>query len=196
VLGVKAKGYASNAASFEDAEKLIETVVSDFERIDILVNNAGITRDNLLMRMQEKDWDMVITVNLKSAFNLTKAVQRIMMKQRIGSIINMSSVVGVNGNAGQSNYSASKAGMIGFTKSIAQELGSRNIRCNAIAPGFIETEMTQKLSDEVREEWVKTIPLRRSGKPDDVADVATFLASDLSGYVTGQVINVCGGMST
>ncbi|HJN06457.1 MAG TPA: 3-oxoacyl-ACP reductase FabG, partial [Bacteroidales bacterium] len=158
-LGVKAKGYASNAASFEDAEKLIETVVSDFERIDILVNNAGITRDNLLMRMQEKDWDMVITVNLKSAFNLTKAVQRIMMKQRIGSIINMSSVVGVNGNAGQSNYSASKAGMIGFTKSIAQELGSRNIRCNAIAPGFIETEMTQKLSDEVREEWVKTIPL-------------------------------------
>ncbi|MAE07260.1 MAG: beta-ketoacyl-ACP reductase [Bacteroidetes bacterium] len=195
-LGVKAKGYASNAASFEDAEKLIETVVSDFERIDILVNNAGITRDNLLMRMQEKDWDMVITVNLKSAFNLTKAVQRIMMKQRIGSIINMSSVVGVNGNAGQSNYSASKAGMIGFTKSIAQELGSRNIRCNAIAPGFIETEMTQKLSDEVREEWVKTIPLRRSGKPDDVADVATFLASDLSGYVTGQVINVCGGMST
>ncbi len=195
-LGVKAKGYASNAASFEDAEKLIETVVSDFERIDILVNIAGITRDNLLMRMQEKDWDMVITVNLKSAFNLTKAVQRIMMKQRIGSIINMSSVVGVNGNAGQSNYSASKAGMIGFTKSIAQELGSRNIRCNAIAPGFIETEMTQKLSDEVREEWVKTIPLRRSGKPDDVADVATFLASDLSGYVTGQVINVCGGMST
>lgn len=195
-LGVNAKGYASNAASFEDSEKLIENVMADFERIDILVNNAGITRDNLLMRMQEKDWDMVITVNLKSAFNLTKVVQRIMMKQRIGSIINMSSVVGVNGNAGQSNYSASKAGMIGFTKSIAQELGSRNIRCNAIAPGFIETEMTHKLSDEVREEWVKTIPLRRSGKPDDVADVATFLASDLSAYVTGQVINVCGGMST
>lgn len=195
-LGVKAKGYVSNAASYNDSEKLIEAVVADFERIDILVNNAGITRDSLLMRMQEKDWDMVINVNLKSVFNLTKAVQRIMMKQRIGSIINMSSVVGVNGNAGQSNYSASKAGLIGFTKSIAQELGSRNIRCNAIAPGFIETEMTHKLSDEVREEWIKTIPLRRSGKPDDVADVATFLASDLSAYVTGQVINVCGGMST
>ncbi len=195
-LGVKAKGYASNAASLEDSEKLIEMVVADFERIDILVNNAGITRDNLLMRMQEKDWDMVITVNLKSAFNLTKAVQRVMMKQRIGSIINMSSVVGVGGNAGQSNYAASKAGMIGFTKSIAQELGSRNIRCNAIAPGFIETDMTHKLTDEVREAWIKTIPLRRSGKPEDVADVATFLASDLSGYVTGQVINVCGGMKT
>jgi len=195
-LGVKAKGYASNAASYDDSEKLIDAVVSDFERIDILVNNAGITRDNLLMRMQEKDWDMVLSVNLKSAFNLTKAVQRIMMKQRIGSIINMSSVVGVSGNAGQSNYSASKAGMIGFTKSIAQELGSRNIRCNAIAPGFIETEMTSKLADDVRETWIKTIPLRRSGKPEDVANVATFLASDLSSYVSGQVINVCGGMNT
>ena len=195
-LGIKAKGYASNAASFEDSEKLIETVVNDFERIDILVNNAGITRDNLLMRMQEKDWDMVMTVNLKSAFNLTKSVQRIMMKQRSGSIINMSSVVGVSGNAGQSNYSASKAGMIGFTKSIAQELGSRNIRCNAIAPGFIETEMTSKLNDEIREAWIKTIPLRRSGKPEDVADVATFFASELSSYVSGQVINVCGGMNT
>ena len=195
-LGVKAKGYASNAASYEDSEKLIETVVADFERIDILVNNAGITRDKLLMRMQEKDWDMVLTVNLKSAFNLTKAVQRIMMKQKYGSIINMSSVVGVSGNAGQSNYSASKAGMIGFTKSIAQELGSRNIRCNAIAPGFIETEMTSKLADEVRETWIKTIPLRRSGKPEDVANVATFLASELSSYVSGQVINVCGGMDT
>jgi 3-oxoacyl-[acyl-carrier protein] reductase len=195
-LGVKAKGYASNAASYEDSEKLINTVVEDFGRIDILVNNAGITRDNLLMRMQEKDWDAVLTVNLKSAFNLTKAVQRPMMKQRYGSIINMSSVVGVSGNAGQSNYSASKAGMIGFTKSIAQELGSRNIRCNAIAPGFIETDMTHKLSDEVRETWIKTIPLRRSGKPEDVADVATFLASDLSSYVSGQVINVCGGMDT
>ncbi len=195
-LGVKAKGYASNAASYEDSEKLIETVVADFERIDILVNNAGITRDKLLMRMQEKDWDMVLTVNLKSAFNLTKAVQRIMMKQRYGSIINMSSVVGVSGNAGQSNYSASKAGMIGFTKSIAQELGSRNIRCNAIAPGFIETEMTSKLADEVRETWIKTIPLRRSGKPEDVANVATFLASELSSYVSGQVINVCGGLDT
>lgn len=195
-MGIKAKGYASNAASFDDSNKLIEDVVNDFGRIDILVNNAGITRDNLLMRMQEKDWDMVITVNLKSAFNLTKAVQRIMMKQRSGSIINMSSVVGVSGNAGQSNYSASKAGMIGFTKSIAQELGSRGIRCNAIAPGFIETEMTQKLKEDVRETWIKTIPLRRSGKPEDVADVATFLASDLSSYVSGQVVNVCGGMNT
>lgn len=195
-MGVKAKGYASNAASFDDSEKLIVDVVNDFERIDVLVNNAGITRDNLLLRMQEKDWDMVLTVNLKSAFNLTKAVQRVMMKQRIGSIINMSSVVGVSGNAGQSNYSASKAGMIGFTKSIAQELGSRNIRCNAIAPGFIETEMTSKLKDDVKESWIKTIPLRRSGKPEDVADVATFLASDLSSYVSGQVINVCGGMDT
>ena len=195
-MGVKAKGYASNAASFNDSIKLIDDVVNDFERIDVLINNAGITRDNLLMRMQEKDWDMVLTVNLKSAFNLTKAVQRVMMKQRSGSIINMSSVVGVSGNAGQSNYSASKAGMIGFTKSIAQELGSRGIRCNAIAPGFIETEMTQKLKEDVKEAWIKTIPLRRSGKPEDVADVATFLASDLSSYVSGQVINVCGGMDT
>jgi 3-oxoacyl-[acyl-carrier protein] reductase len=195
-LGVKAKGYASNAASFADSEKLISDVASDFERIDILVNNAGITRDNLLMRMQEADWDLVMTVNLKSAFNLTKAIQRVMMKQRYGSIINMSSVVGVNGNAGQSNYSASKAGMIGFTKSIALELGSRNIRCNAIAPGFIETEMTHKLKDDVREAWINDIPLKRSGKPEDVADVATFLASDLSSYVTGQVLSVCGGMST
>jgi 3-oxoacyl-[acyl-carrier protein] reductase len=148
------------------------------------------------MRMQEQDWDIVMTVNLKSVFNLTKAVQRVMMKQRYGSIINMSSVVGVEGNAGQSNYSASKAGMIGFTKSIAQELGSRNIRCNAIAPGFIETEMTHQLKEDVREAWIKTIPLRRSGKPEDVADVAAYLASDMSSYVTGQVINVCGGMST
>ncbi len=195
-MGIKAKGYASNAASFEDSEKLAEQVVKDFGAIDVLVNNAGITRDNLLMRMQEGDWDLVMTVNLKSVFNLTKAVQRTMMKQRNGSIINMSSVVGVNGNAGQSNYSASKAGMIGFTKSIAQELGSRNIRCNAIAPGFIETEMTHQLKEDVRDAWIQTIPLRRSGKPDDVADVATFLASDLSSYVTGQVISVCGGMST
>jgi 3-oxoacyl-[acyl-carrier protein] reductase len=195
-LGVKAKGYASNAALYEDGEKLIDQVVADFGTIDILINNAGITRDNLLMRMQEKDWDMVLNVNLKSAFNLTKAVQRVMMKQRSGSIINMSSVVGVSGNAGQSNYAASKAGLIGFTKSIAQELGSRNIRCNAIAPGFIETEMTHKLSDEVRVEWIKNIPLRRAGQPDDVANVAVFLASDLSTYVSGQVINVCGGMDT
>lgn len=195
-LGIEAKGYASNAASLEESEKLVNDVVEDFGRLDILVNNAGITRDNLLMRMQEKDWDAVIAVNLKSAFNLTKSVQRTMMKQRTGSIINMSSVVGVSGNAGQSNYSASKAGMIGFTKSIAQELGSRGIRCNAIAPGFIETEMTHKLKDEVREAWVQTIPLRRSGKPEDVADVAVFLGSDLSSYVSGQVINVCGGMNT
>lgn len=195
-MGVKVKGYASNAASYEDSENLINQVVEEFGTIDILVNNAGITRDNLLMRMQEKDWDMVLTVNLKSAFNLTKAVQRVMMKQRSGSIINMSSVVGVSGNAGQSNYAASKAGMIGFTKSIAQELGSRNIRCNAIAPGFIETEMTHKLADEVREEWIKSIPLKRSGKPEDVANTAVYLASDLSSYVSGQVINVCGGMNT
>lgn len=195
-MGVKTIGYASNAASFSDSEKLAEQVIADFGRIDILVNNAGITRDNLLLRMSEQDWDAVLTVNLKSVFNLTKAVQRYMIKQKGGSIINMSSVVGVNGNAGQSNYSASKAGMIGFTKSIAQELGSRNIRSNAIAPGFIETEMTHKLPDDVRKEWIKTIPLRRSGKPEDVADVAVFLASEYSSYVTGQVISVCGGMST
>ncbi len=195
-IGVKAKGYASNAASFSDSAKLITDIINDFGKIDILVNNAGITRDNLLLRMTEQDWDAVLTVNLKSAFNLTKSVQRYMIKQRGGSIINMSSVVGVNGNAGQSNYSASKAGLIGFTKSIAQELGSRGIRCNAIAPGFIETEMTHKLPDDVREAWIKTIPLRRAGKPEDVANVATFLASELSSYVSGQVINVCGGMST
>ncbi|MFZ4463229.1 MAG: 3-oxoacyl-[acyl-carrier-protein] reductase [Bacteroidales bacterium] len=194
-LGVNAKGYASNAGLLTDSEKLAEDVVRDFGRIDILVNNAGITRDNLLMRMTEQDWDLVMTVNLKSVFNLTKAVQRIMIKQKSGSIINMSSVVGVNGNAGQSNYSASKAGMIGFTKSIAQELGSRNVRCNAIAPGFIETEMTHKLPDDVRAQWISEIPLKRSGKPGDVADVAVFLGSELSSYVTGQVISVCGGMS-
>lgn len=195
-MGVKAKGYASDASSFEQSEKMVDEIAAEFGRIDILVNNAGITRDNLLMRMTETDWDLVIKVNLKSVFNLTKAVQKYMLKQRFGSIINMSSVVGVNGNAGQSNYSASKAGLIGFTKSIAQELGSRNIRCNAIAPGFIETKMTEKLPEEVRKEWIKTIPLRRAGLADDVANVATFLASELSGYVTGQVINVCGGMST
>jgi 3-oxoacyl-[acyl-carrier protein] reductase len=195
-LGIKAKGYASNAASFDDSQKFVDNVLKDFGRIDILVNNAGITRDNLLLRMTEQDWDAVITVNLKSVFNLTKAVQRIMIKQKGGSIINMSSVVGVSGNAGQSNYSASKAGMIVFTKSIAQELGSRNIRCNAIAPGFIETEMTHKLPENVREEWIKSIPLRRAGKPEDVANVAIFLASELSSYVTGQVIHVCGGMNT
>jgi len=194
-LGLKAKGYASDASSFDGGESLINAVMEEFGRIDILVNNAGITRDNLLMRMTEADWDLVIKVNLKSVFNLTKAVQKVMLKQRSGSIINMSSVVGVNGNAGQSNYSASKAGLIGFTKSIAQELGSRNVRCNAIAPGFIETDMTAKLPEDVKKEWIKTIPLRRSGQAGDVANIAIFLGSDLSSYVTGQVISVCGGMS-
>jgi 3-oxoacyl-[acyl-carrier protein] reductase len=195
-LGVKAMGYASDASSFEDSERAVDEIAKEFGRIDILVNNAGITRDNLLMRMTEADWDLVIKVNLKSVFNLTKAVQKYMLKQRSGSIINMSSVVGVNGNGGQSNYSASKAGLIGFTKSIAQELGSRNIRCNAIAPGYIETEMTAKLSEEVRTQWAAQIPLRRGGKPEDVAQACVFFASDLSGYVTGQVLSVCGGMST
>ncbi len=193
-LGVKAKGYASDASSFNASEELVNNVANDFGKIDILVNNAGITRDNLLMRMSEEDWDLVLKVNLKSVFNLTKAIQKVMLKQRFGSIINMSSVVGLEGNAGQSNYSASKAGMIGFTKSIAQELGSRNIRCNAIAPGFIETEMTSKLPDDVKQAWIKDIPLKRAGKPEDVANIAVFLASDLSGYVSGQVIPVCGGM--
>ncbi|MBK7214968.1 MAG: 3-oxoacyl-[acyl-carrier-protein] reductase, partial [Bacteroidales bacterium] len=167
-MGVKAVGYASDASSFEDSEKMVDEVAREFGRIDILINNAGITRDNLLMRMTENDWDLVIKVNLKSAFNLTKSVQKYMLKQRAGSIVNMSSVVGVSGNAGQSNYSASKAGLIGFTKSIAQELGSRNIRCNAIAPGFIETEMTAKLPEEVKKTWAEQIPLRRGGKPEDV----------------------------
>jgi 3-oxoacyl-[acyl-carrier protein] reductase len=194
--GVKAKAYAADAGSFEASEKLVNDVLADFGRIDILVNNAGITRDNLLLRMSETDWDMVIQVNLKSIFNMTKAIQRSMLKQRDGSIINMSSVVGLSGNAGQSNYSASKAGLIGFTKSIAQEFGSRGIRCNAIAPGFIETAMTEKLPEDVRENWIKSIPLRRSGKPEDVANIAIFLASDLSSYVTGQVISVDGGMHT
>lgn len=195
-MGVKAIGYASDASSFEDSERVADEIAAEFGRIDILVNNAGITRDNLLMRMTESDWDLVIKVNLKSVFNLTKAVQKYMLKQRSGSIINMSSVVGVNGNGGQSNYSASKAGLIGFTKSVAQELGSRNIRCNAIAPGFIETDMTAKLSEEVRKEWAAQIPLRRGGKPEDVAQACVFFASDLSAYVTGQVLSVCGGMST
>jgi 3-oxoacyl-[acyl-carrier protein] reductase len=196
LLGVKAKGYASDASSLEDSEKTIEAVAADFGRIDILINNAGITRDNLLLRMTELDWDLVMKINLKSVFNLTKAVQKIMIKQRCGSIINMSSVVGVHGNAGQANYAASKAGMIGFTKSIAQELGSRNIRCNAIAPGFIETEMTHQLSDDVRTSWVNQIPLRRTGTPDDVSNVALFFASDLSSYVSGQVLSCDGGMRT
>ncbi len=195
-LGVKGKGYASNAADLEESTNTVNAIIKEFGRIDVLVNNAGITRDKLMLRMTEEDWDLVIGVNLKSAFNLTKAVQRYMIKQRGGSIVNMSSVVGVSGNAGQANYAASKAGLIGFSKSVAQELGSRNVRCNAIAPGFIETEMTGNLPEEVREEWAQKIPLRRAGQAGDVADVALFLASDLSAYVTGQVINVCGGMNT
>jgi 3-oxoacyl-[acyl-carrier protein] reductase len=195
-LGVKSKGYVSNAASFGDSQRVVTEVVRDFSKIDILVNNAGITRDTLLMRMTEDQWDAVIAVNLKSVFNLTKAVITVMLKQKSGSIINMSSVVGVSGNAGQSNYSASKAGIIGFTKSVAKEVGSRNIRCNAIAPGFILTEMTEKLPEEVKNEWVDKIPLRRGGLPEDVANTALYLASDLSSYVTGQTIHVCGGMLT
>ncbi len=194
--GVKAKGYASNAANFDDTQNVVAQILADFGRIDALVNNAGITRDGLLMRMTEQQWDMVINVNLKSVFNFTKAVQPAMLKQRGGSIVNMSSVVGVSGNAGQTNYSASKAGIIGFTKSIAKEIGSRGIRCNAIAPGFIETEMTHQLPDDVRKDWIEKIPLRRGGTPSDVADVALFLCSDLSSYVSGQVIHVCGGMNT
>lgn len=195
-MGVKAKGYASDASSFDNSEQFINDVIKEFGRIDILVNNAGITRDNLMLRMSEDDWDLVMKINLKSAFNLTKAVQKTMLKQRSGSIINMSSVVGVNGNAGQANYSASKAGLIGFTKSIALELGSRNIRCNAIAPGFIITEMTAKLPEEVRNAWAEKIPLKRGGTPEDVANICVFLGSELSSYVSGQVISVCGGMST
>jgi len=195
-FGVKAKGYASDASSTADSEKLISQVMEDFQTIDILVNNAGITKDNLLLRMAEQDWDRVINVNLKSVFNLTKAIQRVMIKQRFGSIINMSSVVGIEGNSGQSNYAASKAGIIGFTKSIAQELGSRNIRCNAIAPGYIETEMTAKLPQDVRDQWIKDIPMKRAGTPDDVANLALFLASDLSSYINGQAIPVCGGLHT
>ena len=194
-MGVKAKGYASNAANFEDTHAVVAQIVKDFGRVDILVNNAGITRDGLMMRMSEQQWDMVINVNLKSAFNFIHALTPVMMKQKSGSIINMASVVGVSGNAGQCNYSASKAGMIGLAKSIAKELGSRGIRANAIAPGFIITDMTAALSDEVRAEWAKQIPLRRGGTPEDVANVATFLASDLSSYVSGQVIHCCGGMN-
>lgn len=194
-LGVKCKGYASDASDFASAHSATDEIIADFGRIDILVNNAGITRDTLLMRMEEDMWDLVIKVNLKSVFNFTKAVQKYMLKARTGSIINMSSVVGVNGNAGQSNYSASKAGIIGFTKSVAKELGSRNIRCNAIAPGFIITDMTDRLPEDVKEQWIKTIPLRRGGVPEDVANVCLFLGSDLSSYVTGQVLPVCGGMT-
>lgn len=192
--GGVAKGFRSDASKFDEAQQLIDDVVAAFGTVDVLVNNAGITRDNLLMRMSEEQWDEVINTNLKSAFNLTKAVQRPMLKQRKGSIINMSSVVGVKGNAGQANYAASKAGLIGFTKSVAAELGSRNIRCNAIAPGFIETEMTEVLDQKVVQEWRDGIPLKRGGQPIDVANVTVFLASDMSAYVTGQTIHVCGGM--
>lgn len=193
---VKGKAYASDASNFAETEKVINEIIKDFGTIDILVNNAGITMDTLLMRMTEEQWDKVINVNLKSVFNFTKAVQMIMLKQRSGSIINISSVVGISGNAGQSNYSASKAGIIGFTKSIARELGSRNIRCNAVAPGFIITEMTEKLPEDIRKQWEDQIPLKRGGTPEDVANVVLFLASDLSSYVTGQVLGVCGGMKT
>lgn len=195
-LGVKAKGYTSNAADFQDTAGVVAKILADFGRVDILVNNAGITRDGLMMRMSEAQWDMVINVNLKSAFNFIHAVTPIMLKQKSGSIINMSSVVGVSGNASQTNYSASKAGMIGLAKSIAKELGSRNIRANAIAPGFIMTEMTDALPDDIKEGWYKQIPLRRGGTPEEVAKVALFLASDLSSYVSGQVIQVCGAMNT
>jgi 3-oxoacyl-[acyl-carrier protein] reductase len=195
-LGVKAKGYKSNAASFTESQELADAVVAEFGSIDVLINNAGITKDNLLMRISEEDFDSVIEVNLKSVFNMTKAVQRTMLKQRKGSIINMSSVVGVKGNAGQTNYAASKAGIIGFSKSVALELGSRNIRSNVIAPGFIETEMTAKLDEKTVQGWRDSIPLKRGGSPEDVANVCVFLASDMSAYVTGQTLNVDGGMLT
>lgn len=195
-LGATVRRYVSNVANYNDSQRVADEVLKDFGSVDILVNNAGITRDTLLMIMTEEHWDQVLEINLKGVFNLTKAVIKPMMKQRKGSIINMSSVVGISGNAGQSNYSASKAGMIGFTKSIARELGARNIRCNAIAPGFILTEMTDKLKDEVKKEWTEKIPLKRGGTPDDVANAALFLASDMSDYITGQVIQVCGGMLT
>ena len=195
-FGVNAKGYQSNAADFNASQKLSDQVLQEFGAIDVLVNNAGITKDNLLMRMSEEDFDQVIEVNLKSVFNMTKAVQRTMLKQRKGSIINMSSVVGVKGNAGQTNYAASKAGIIGFSKSVALELGSRNIRSNVIAPGFIETEMTAKLDDQKVAEWRSAIPLKRGGTPKDIANACVFLASDLSLYVTGQTLNVDGGMLT
>jgi len=195
-LGIKAKGYQSNAADFDAAQELVADILKEFGTLDILINNAGITKDGLLMRMSKDDFNKVIDVNLNSVFNMTKAVIRPMMKQRKGSIINMSSVVGVKGNAGQANYAASKAGVLGFTKSVALELGSRNIRCNAIAPGFIETEMTAKLGEETVKEWRNAIPLKRGGTPEDVANACLYLASDLSAYVTGQTLNVDGGMLT
>lgn len=194
--GVKAKAYQSNAADFGQCEALVKQVLEDFEGVDVLINNAGITKDNLLMRMSEEDFDRVVEVNLKSVFNMTKAIQRTFLKQRKGSIINMSSVVGVKGNAGQANYAASKAGIIGFSKSVALELGSRSIRCNVIAPGFIETEMTAKLNPETVQGWRDAIPLKRGGQPEDIANACVFLASDMSEYITGQVMNVDGGMLT
>ena len=194
LYGVKVKGYQSDAANFNQSMALAETVIADFGKIDCLINNAGITRDTLMLRMTEEQWDDVINTNLKSAFNLTKAFLKHFLGNRAGSIINMTSVVGVMGNAGQANYAASKAGMIGFTKSIAKELGSRNVRCNAVAPGFIETEMTHALDENVRKQWAESIPLKRGGSPEDVANVCLFLASDMSGYVTGQTLSVCGGM--
>ena len=195
-LGVKARGYQSNAAEFDKAQELAKEVLTEFGRIDVLINNAGITKDNLLLRISEEDFDQVIKVNLKSVFNLTKAVIRPMMKQRAGSIINMSSVVGLKGNAGQANYAASKAGIIGFSKSVALELGSRNIRSNVIAPGFIETEMTTKLDEAIVQGWRDAIPLKRGGTPEDIANACVFLASDLSSYITGQTLSVDGGMLT
>ena len=194
-LGVKAKGYQSNAAIFDAAQELAADVLKEFGAIDVLVNNAGITKDNLLMRISEEDFDKVIEVNLKSVFNLTKAVIRPMMKQRKGSIINMSSIVGINGNAGQANYAASKAGIVGFSKSVAKELGSRNIRSNVVAPGFIETEMTAKLDEKVVQGWRNEIPLKRGGSPEDIANACVFLASDMSAYITGQTLSVDGGMN-
>ena len=195
-FGVEAKGYKSNAGNFQEAQELVDAITGDFGQLDVLINNAGITKDGLLMRMSEDNWDDVIDINLKSVFNLTKASLRNFLKQKNGSIINMSSIVGVQGNAGQSNYAASKSGIIGFTKSVAQELGSRNIRCNAIAPGFIETEMTGALGEDVVNTWIQNIPLKRAGKPEDVANCCLFLASDMGAYVSGQVISVCGGMLT
>jgi 3-oxoacyl-[acyl-carrier protein] reductase len=195
-LGVKAKSYQSNAANFDQAQALVDKVLEDFETVDVLVNNAGITKDNLLMRIGEADFDQVIEVNLKSVFNMTKAIQRTFLKQKSGSLIHMSSVVGIKGNAGQSNYAASKAGIIGFSKAIALELGSRNIRSNVVAPGFVETEMTEKLSEDMVQKWREGIPLKRGGSPEDVANACLFLASDLSNYITGQVLQVDGGMLT
>lgn len=195
-FGVKVKSYKFNVSDYQATEDFINDVAEEFGKIDAIVNNAGITRDGLLMRMSEENWDDVMNINLKSVFNVTKCALKTLLKQRFGSIINMSSVVGIEGNGGQSNYAASKAGVIGFTKSIAQEIGSRNIRCNAIAPGFIETEMTENLDPEVIKGWVEDIPMKRSGTPEDVANTALFLASDLSNYVNGQVINVCGGIQT